>query len=144
HGRNTDTGPDVPGQLQASTLADWLKAESPNRRGFGVSGKDRAALKLARHKQEGVYRSTGGFGLTTSVEPGQSAEAKLAPVAGFNSAFQQGAETAAPWARAYAQCQGLAGDWSVRGQTFHSTVPPSDAKFDTSPLLDEQTVLAAE
>jgi predicted AlkP superfamily pyrophosphatase or phosphodiesterase len=144
HGRNTDNGPVGPGQLQATTLADWLKAESPQSRVFAVSGKDRGAINLAGHTPDGAYWFTGGFGLTTYVEPGQTAEAKLAPVAAFNTAFQQDAEITAPWTGAYAQCQALAGDWTVRGQTFHSTVPPTDVKFDTSPLLDEATIAAAE
>ncbi|MGA0545110.1 alkaline phosphatase family protein [Brevundimonas sp. VNH65] len=153
HGRITDNGPVGPGQLKATTVADWLKDVSPQSRVFAVSGKDRGAINLNGHNGNGAYWFTGSFGLTTYVEPGQTAEERLAPVAGFNALFQAAArlvegddtsEAPVMWTGAYAQCQALAGDWTIRGQTFRSAVPPASQEFDTSPLLDEVTLAAAE
>ncbi len=147
HGRITDNGPVGPDQLQATTVADWLKDVSPRSRVFAVSGKDRGAINLNGHKGDGAYWFTNDFGLTTYVEPGQTAEARLAPVAAFNAGFRAAAAsstTPALWTGAYAQCQALAGDWTIRGQTFRSMVPPARQEFDTSPRLDEATLAAAE
>jgi predicted AlkP superfamily pyrophosphatase or phosphodiesterase len=148
HGRVTDNGPVGPGQLQATTVADWLKAVSPQSRVFAVSGKDRGAVNLNGHKGDGAYWFTDGFGLTTYVEPGQTAEARLAPVATFNERFRAemaASGDAAPrtWTAAYPQCQALSADWQIRGQTFHSAVPPAKVEFEDSPLLDEETLAAA-
>lgn len=141
---DVDNGPVGPEQLRATTLGDWLSAVSPQSKVFAVSGKDRGAINLAGHQGEAFW-FTEGFGLTTYVEPGETAEAKLAPVAGFNRDFRtwMGA-TPLAWDYAHDQCRALAGDWTIRGQTFHSTLPPAGLKFDTSPLLDEQTLKAAE
>ena len=65
HGRNTDNGPVGPGQLRATTLADWLKAASPTSRVYAVSGKDRGAINLAGHHPDGAVWMTDGFGFTT-------------------------------------------------------------------------------
>ena len=146
HGDDTtDNGPVGPDQLMVTTLGDWLKDISPESRVFAVSGKDRGAINLAGHKGDGAYWFTDGFGLTTYVEPGQTAEARLAPVAAFNHRFNAQMQAKPPtWAFTNEACQALSADWTIRGQTFHSTVPPLDFKFDTSPLLDEETLLAAE
>lgn len=144
HGRNTDNGPVGPDNLAVTTLGDWLKAESPESRVIAVSGKDRGAINLAG-RQGQAFWFTDDFGLTTYVEPGQTAEAKLAPVAAFNVAFR--AEMAAvpfAWTYQHEQCRALAADWTIRGETFHSDLPPAKLKFDTSPALDEQTLKAAE
>ncbi|MCV0415933.1 MAG: alkaline phosphatase family protein [Brevundimonas sp.] len=144
HGRDTDNGPVGPDQLKATTLGDWLLAVSPDSKVFAVSGKDRGAINLAGHHGQAFW-FTDDFGLTTYVEPGQRAEARLAPVAGFNTAFR--AEMAAQpvtWDYRHDDCRALGGDWVIRGQTFHSALPPTNLKFDTSPMLDEQTVKAAE
>lgn len=148
HGKVTDNGPVGPGQLQATTVADWLKAVSPQSRIFAVSGKDRGAINLNGHRGDGAYWFTDGFGLTTYVEPGQTAEARLAPVATFNAQFRAAMSAtgeAAPrlWTSGWSQCQALTGDWTIRGQTFHSTVPPTRQAFEDSPLLDEKTLDAA-
>ena len=148
HGRITDNGPVGPGQLQATTVPDWLKSVSPQSRVFAVSGKDRGAINLNGHKGDGAYWFTDGFGLTTYVEPGQTAQARLAPVAEFNTRFRSAmaitGETAPHlWTAAWPQCQALTADWRIRDQVFHSTVPPTRPKFDDSPLLDEQTLDAA-
>ena len=153
HGRITDNGPVGPDQFQATTVADWLKDVSPQSRVFAVSGKDRGAITLNGHKGDGAYWFTGSFGLTTYVEPGQTAEARLAPVAAFNALFQAAAkviegdetpEVPAFWSGAVAQCQAPGGVWTIRGQTFNAVVPPANPEFDTSPLLDEVTLSAAE
>lgn len=148
HGRITDNGPVGPGHLQATTVPDWLKSVSPQSRIFAVSGKDRGAINLNGHKGDGAYWFTDGFGLTTYVEPGQTAEARLAPVAVFNARFRTAmtasGETAPRlWTGGWAQCQALTADWRIRDQVFHSTVPPTRPKFDDSPLLDEETLDAA-
>jgi predicted AlkP superfamily pyrophosphatase or phosphodiesterase len=145
HGRDdTDNGPVGPEQLRATTLGDWLKAASPQSKVVAVSGKDRGAINLAGHQGQAFW-FTEGFGLTTYVEPGETAQAKLAPVAGFNRDFNAWmAATPVAWDYAHEQCRALAGDWTIRGQTFHSVLPPAGLKFDTSPLLDEQTLKAAE
>ncbi|MGQ3113044.1 MAG: alkaline phosphatase family protein [Brevundimonas sp.] len=148
HGRITDNGPVGPGQLQATAVPDWLKSVSPQSRIFAVSGKDRGAINLNGHRGDGAYWFTDGFGLTTYVEPGQTAEARLAPVAAFNTRFRTAmaatGETAPRlWTGGWAQCQALTADWRIRDQVFHSTVPPTRPKFDDSPLLDEETLDAA-
>jgi predicted AlkP superfamily pyrophosphatase or phosphodiesterase len=144
HGRNTDNGPVGPKQLEATTLGDWLKAVSPESRVVAVSGKDRGAINLAGHEGEAFW-FTDGFGLTTYVEPGQTAEARLAPVAAFNGGVNaEMAATSVAWDYRHDDCRALAGEWTIRGETFRSSLPPADLKFDTSPLLDEQTLKAAE
>ncbi|WP_299175386.1 alkaline phosphatase family protein [uncultured Brevundimonas sp.] len=145
HGRDdSDNGPVGPDQLRATTLGDWLKDVSPDSKVFAVSGKDRGAINLAGHQGQAFW-FTDGFGLTTYVEPGRTAQEKLAPVVGFNARFRaEMAATPVAWDYTNDQCRALAGDWTIRGQTFHSTLPPAGLKFDTSPLLDEQTLQAAE
>ena len=145
HGRDdTDNGPVGTEQLQATTLGDWLKAVSPDSKVFGVSGKDRGAINLAGHQGQAFW-FTDGFGLTTYVEPGQTAERKLAPVAGFNRAFNAWlAANPVTWDYRNDECRARAGDWTIRGQTFHSQLPPAKLAFDNTPLLDEQTLKAAE
>ncbi len=144
HGKNTDNGPVGPDQLMVSTLADWLKEQNPQSRVFAVSGKDRGAINLNGHKGDGAYWFTDGFGLTTYVEAGQSAEARLAPVTAFNTRLRTMSANPAPyWTGAFSDCQGLDGDWTIRGQTFRAAVPPANPVFDTSPALDEATLVAA-
>ena len=141
---DVDNGPVGPEQLHATTLGDWLKVVSPQSKVFAVSGKDRGAINLAGHQGQAFW-FTEGFGLTTYVEPGETAQAKLAPVADFNRDFRLGMSLApVAWNYTNDQCRALARDWTIRGQTFHSTLPPAGLKFDTSPLLDEQTLKAAE
>lgn len=144
HGRDdTDNGPVGPDQIEATSLGDWLLAGSPRSKVFAVSGKDRGAINLAGHQGQAFW-FTDGFGLTTYVEPGQTAEARLAPVAAFNAAFRaEMAGQAVTWDYRHDDCRAMAGDWIIRGQTFHSTLPPADPEFDESPLLDEQTLKAA-
>ena len=145
HGRNTDNGPVGPDQLEVTTLADWLKDQSPQSRVFAVSGKDRGAINLNGHKGDGAYWFTGGFGLTTYVEPGQTAQDRLAPVAAFNTRLVETLKSQPPaWTYAFEDCRALEGDWTIRDGAFHSTVPPANYVLDSSPQLDEMTLEAAE
>ncbi|WP_426037533.1 alkaline phosphatase family protein [Brevundimonas sp. DC300-4] len=145
HGRITDNGPVGPDQLLATTLGDWLKAGSPTSRIFAVSGKDRGAINLAGHHGDGAFWMTDGFGFTTYVEPGQTAEAKLAPVAALNARINARLAASPPtWTYTRAECRALEGDWTIGTETFHATLPPATGfKLDTSPILDELTLEAA-
>lgn len=144
HGRNTDNGPVGPGQLTASTLGDWLKAVSPQSRVYAVSGKDRGAITLNGHRGDGAFWYTVGFGFTTYVEPGQSAEARLAPVADLNARIAARLEATPPvWTYSDETCRALEGDWTVGGASFRATLPPGRFAIDTSPFLDEMTLEAA-
>ncbi|CAL1692763.1 Alkaline phosphatase PhoK [Brevundimonas subvibrioides] len=144
HGRITDNGPVGPGQMTASTLGDWLKAVSPQSRVYAVSGKDRGAITLNGHQGDGAYWYTVGFGFTTYVEPGQAAEARLAPVAALNARIAARlAATPAAWTYSDETCRALEADWTVGGATFHAGVPPQRFAIDTSPFLDEMTLEAA-
>jgi len=144
HGKNTDNGPVGPEQLSASTLGDWLKTVSPQSRVFGISGKDRGAITLAGHKGDGAFWLTENFGFTTYVEPGQSAEAKLAPVAAINARMIDRFSRKAPtWNYQHDACRRLEGQWVIGGQTFNSTLPPAQDTLEGSPMLDELTVEGA-
>lgn len=144
HGRSTDNGPVGPARLRATTLGDWLKDQSPDSRVFAVSGKDRGAINLAGHRPDGAYWYTLDFGFTTYVEPGQDAAGRLAPIAAFNARAAQRLRDDPPaWDFSRDQCRALTADWTVAGQTFHSTLPPAAFELDVSPLLDELTLEAA-
>ena len=144
HGKNTDNGPVGPDNLSASTLGDWLKAVSPESRVYGVSGKDRGAITLAGHNGDGAFWLTDNFGFTTYVEPGQSAEARLAPVAAVNARMIDRFTREAPsWTYSNAGCRRLEGQWTISGQTFDAKVPPVGFSLDNSPILDELTIEGA-
>ncbi len=144
HGKNTDNGPVGPAQLSASTLGDWLKTVSPQSRVYGVSGKDRGAITLAGHKGDGAFWLTDGFGFTTYVEPGQSAQARLAPVAPVNARMIDRFTRDMPtWTYTNEACRRLEGRWTIAGQTFDSKLPPVNDRFDNSPVLDELTLEGA-
>jgi len=141
HGQDSDNGPVGPGNMQASTLGDWLKDVSPESRIFAVSGKDRGAIALNGHKGDGAYWLTNGFGFTTYVEPGQKAEERLAPVAAVNTRMaERFAKTPVSWTYTNEDCRRREGEWAIGNQVFHSTVPPTALKMDTSPVLDELTM----
>lgn len=144
HGRNSDNGPVGPDQLSASTLTDWLKDVSPQSRIYAVSGKDRGAITLNGHQGDGAFWYTVGFGFTTYVEPGQTAEARLAPVAALNARIAARIEATPPvWTYSDETCRALEGDWTVGGATFRAALPPQRFAIDTSPFLDEMTLEAA-
>lgn len=144
HGRNSDNGPVGPDNIRASSLGDWLKDQRPGSRVFAVSGKDRGAINLAGHRPDGAYWFTDDFGLTTYVELGQSAPARLAAVDAFNAEFRRRqATTPHAWTYSQPQCRTLEARWEINGRTLHSKVPPARDDFDSSPELDEETLKAA-
>jgi len=145
HGDDTtDNGVVGPEQLQATTLADWLKTASPQSRVYAVSGKDRGAINLNGHLGDGAFWYTDGFGFTTYVEPGQTPQGRLAPVAALNARIAERFRAApASWTYTHEGCRRLTGDWTINGRTLHSDLPPEGFKLDTSPLLDELTLEAA-
>lgn len=142
-----------PKLLVASTYGDWLKASSPASRVFGVSGKDRGAITMSGHRANGVFWWAPGFGFTTWLEPGQTAQEKLAPVAALNSKLLAD-NRARPFTWRYAdqRCKALEGDYSTGGRAWRARLPlapPSDtaaAEKDAlySPYLDDVTFQAAE
>jgi predicted AlkP superfamily pyrophosphatase or phosphodiesterase len=140
-GEPTDNGLVDDERLKASTLGDWLKAVSPDSRVFAVSGKDRGAITLAGHQGDGAFWLTEDFGFTTFVRPGETAEARLAPVADFNAALRQGMAIGdLTWDYTSEQCRALEADWTVSGQPFRSALPPARFAMDVSPILDEVTL----
>jgi len=144
HGRNSDNGPVGPDNIRVSSLGDWLKDQRPGSRVFAVSGKDRGAINLAGHHPDGAYWFTDDFGLTTYVEPGQSAPARLAAVDAFNAEFRRRqAKTPHAWTYSQPQCRALEANWEINGRPLHSRVPPAKDDFDSSPELDEETLQAA-
>ncbi|MFN4297543.1 MAG: alkaline phosphatase family protein [Brevundimonas sp.] len=143
-GAPTDNGPVGPERLDASTLGDWLKAVSPDSRVFAVSGKDRGAITLAGRQGDGAFWLTDGFGFTTYVRPGETAEARLVPVAAFNAELRErmsGGELT--WDYTSEQCRALEADWTISGRPFRSALPPARFAMDVSPILDEITLEGA-
>ncbi len=144
HGRNTDNGPVGPDQLTASTVGDWLKAVSPQSRVYAVSGKDRGAITLNGHQGDGAFWYTVGFGFTTYVEPGQSAEARLEAVTALNARIAARLVASPPvWTYSDDRCRALEADWTIGGASFRAALPPQRFAIDTSPFLDEMTLEAA-
>lgn len=141
-GENGRVGPD---NLRVTLLPDWLKAQSPSSRVFAVSGKDRGAINLAGHTPDGAYWIKEGFGLTTYVEPGQTAEERLAPVAEFNAAYRARyeAEPLPQWTYQHAECRALRGTLTVADTLMKADLPPENYNLEDSPALDETTIAAA-
>ncbi len=124
---NGRVGPEA---LKLDALGDWLKAASPESRVYAVSGKDRGAITLNSH---------------TGARPGEDIAEKMAPIAGLNSQISEGFRIApAAWAYSSEACRALEGRWTIGGREFASTVPPANFAVDSSPLLDELTLQAAE
>ena len=142
---NSEHGPVGPDRLRVSLLPDWLKAVSPQSRVFAVSGKDRGAINLAGHRPDGAFWMQEDVGLTTYLEPGQTTEARVAPVAAFNAAYMDAyrAEPLPAWTYRHEQCRALAGETTVYGRVRPAAVPPENYKREDSPLLDEATLEAA-
>jgi len=141
HGENGRVGSNA---LLVTNLPDWVKAQSPRSRVFAVSGKDRGAINLAGHHADGTFWIEGPM-LTTYVEPGQTAEARLAPIAAFNAAYKAklAADPNPTWTFQHDQCRTLRSTSTVGGQTFHADLPPMEANLEDSPYLDETTLDAA-
>lgn len=141
--------------LKATTLGDWLKAQSPASRIVAVSGKDRGALNMGGHRADGAFWFEDGYGFTTSVPAGQPGEPALAPLATFNRKLQEYWRTNPPvWTYADAQCRALETTYTFEGKPWQAQVPPQGweaAKgeanmkgfFRSSPFLDEVTLDAA-
>ncbi|CAN5266930.1 alkaline phosphatase PhoY [soil metagenome] len=140
-----ENGPVGPDNIRVTMLPDWLKATSPESRVYAVSGKDRGAINLAGHHPDGAYWIKEGFGLTTYVEPGQTAQERLAPVAVFNASYKAGydANPLPEWTYQHEQCRALRGTTTVYDQILHADVPPEHYNLEDSPALDETTIAAA-
>jgi predicted AlkP superfamily pyrophosphatase or phosphodiesterase len=137
-------GPVGPDNMTATTLGDWMKDGGAGGRVFAISGKDRGAIAMAGHKADGVFWWREGFGFTTYVEPGQTDEARLAPVKAINAdlkALYEGKP--ATWTYENAYCRTLEADYQIAGQSWRSQLPPARVQFDNTPLLDEVTVEGA-
>jgi predicted AlkP superfamily pyrophosphatase or phosphodiesterase len=141
-GENGRVGPD---NIRVTLLPDWLKAVSPQSRVYAVSGKDRGAITLAGHHPDGAYWVQEGFGLTTYVEPGQTAEARLAPVAEFNAAYRAryAADPVGSWTYQHDVCRPLAGQSTLYDTVLRVDLPPEHYNLEDSPALDETTLAAA-
>ena len=131
-------------QLLVTNLPDWVKAQSPTSRVFAVSGKDRGAINLAGHHPDGAYWIAGPM-LTTYVEPGQTSDERLAPIAPFNAAYKAklAAEPNPSWVFNHDYCRTLRGEATIGGETFHADFPAEHANLEDSPYLDETTLDAA-
>jgi predicted AlkP superfamily pyrophosphatase or phosphodiesterase len=143
-----------PARLMATTLGDWLKQASPQSRVVAVSGKDRGAINMAGHQGDGVFWLQPGYGFTTYLRPGESAEAKLAPVAPVNARLAKTWTAPPTWTYAHADCRAREATWTIGDVQWTSKLQPtgwgeSDKPADiqrdvmASPLNDEMTAAAA-
>jgi predicted AlkP superfamily pyrophosphatase or phosphodiesterase len=152
-------GPRGPSNLRVSTLGEWLKQANPQSRVFGVSGKDRAAITMTGHNPDGVYWWDDERGFTTSVPAGSDEQARLKPVAAFNTAlFGRWSQQSPSWDIADPRClidTGLhrygslsidhrvppTGGAMASGQPFTLNGSPSMQKWlRASPVLDQTTL----
>ncbi|WP_297508854.1 alkaline phosphatase family protein [uncultured Caulobacter sp.] len=144
-----------PANLMATTYGDWLKDVSPQSRVFGVSGKDRGAITMSGHKADGQFWFQPGFGFTTYVRQGQTAEERLKPVAAFNA--QMAADLSkhpfvwdydAKLGPAAKRCRALEADYETGGRKWRAALPipaatsPADKLRDlyASPYTDQVTL----
>lgn len=118
-----------PANLVATTYGDWLKSVSPSSRVFGVSGKDRGAITMSGHKADGQFWYQPGFGFTTWVGEGQTAEARLKPVAAFNARMAADLKQH-PFVWDYAKvggsekrCRALEADYETGGRKWRAALP---------------------
>ncbi len=144
--------PVSPANLVATTYGDWLKAVSPRSRVFGVSGKDRGAITMSGHHADGQFWFQPGFGFTTWVPPGQTAEDRLKPVAAFNAKLAADLK-AHPYVWDYAKasagrCKALEADYETGGRSWRAALPlaPATSQADklrdlyASPFTDQATL----
>jgi predicted AlkP superfamily pyrophosphatase or phosphodiesterase len=133
-----------PKNLVATTYGDWLKAVSPSSRVFGVSGKDRGAITMSGHHADGAYWYVPGFGFTTFVPPGQTAEARLKPVAAFNAKLAADLKKH-PFVWDYddkliggsaKRCKALEADYKTGDRTWRAALPIPVAPDETGKLRD--------
>jgi predicted AlkP superfamily pyrophosphatase or phosphodiesterase len=123
---NRPDAPRGPANLKVSTLGEWLKAANPASRVFAVSGKDRGAITMAGHGADGTFwwdDTLGGF--TTYVPAGTTAEARLAPVAAFNTAvFASWLKKAPVWTPLDPRCRVGLGPHKYAVMTVDDEIPP--------------------
>lgn len=154
-----------PRNMVATTYGDWLKAASPNSRVFGVSGKDRGAITMSGHHADGAYWYVPGYGFTTFVPPGDTAQARLKPVAAFNAKITADLKKH-PFVWDYdkrpmdaltggsaKRCKALEADYETGGRKWRAALPipvaPDEAgklrDIGSSPFIDEVSLeLAAQ
>lgn len=145
-----------PANMIATTYGDWLKAVSPTSRVFGVSGKDRGAITMSGHKADGQFWYQPGFGFTTWVAPGQTAQDRLKPVAAFNAKLSADLK-AHPFTWDYAKpsakrCKALEADYQTGGRQWRAAlpIPPATSEADkqrdlyASPYTDQVTLELAQ
>ena len=142
-----------PKLLMATTYGDWLKAVSPKSRVYAVSGKDRGAINMAGHQADGVFWLETRFGMTTWVEPGQDAKARLAPVAAFNARLVADQKNKPfTWTYDNKRCKALEGDYLTGDRTWRAALPRPVATdqagvtndLSVSPYTDRVTLEAAQ
>ena len=144
--------PVSPANLVVTTYGDWLKAVSPRSRVFGVSGKDRGAITMSGHQADGQFWFQPGFGFTTWVPSGQTAEDRLKPVAAFNAKLAADLK-AHPYVWDYAKasagrCKALEADYETGGRSWRAALPlaPATSQADklrdlyASPFTDQATL----
>ncbi|WP_419317310.1 alkaline phosphatase family protein [Caulobacter sp. ErkDOM-E] len=137
-----------PKNMVATTYGDWLKAVSPTSRVFGVSGKDRGAITMSGHKADGAFWLQPGFGFTTYVPPGETAEARLKPVAAFNARMLADLKKH-PFVWNYAKspmdaltggsarrCKALEADYETGGRPWRAALPIPVADDEAGKLRD--------
>jgi len=145
-----------PANLVATTYGDWLKAVSPQSRVFGVSGKDRGAITMSGHKADGQFWYQPGFGFTTWVAAGQSAQERLKPVAAFNARLAADLKShPVTWDYDKAsarRCKALEADYETGGRKWRAGLPipaatsEADRQRDlyASPYTDQVTLELAQ
>jgi predicted AlkP superfamily pyrophosphatase or phosphodiesterase len=149
-----------PVNLLATTYGDWLKTASPQSRVFGVSGKDRGAITMSGHKADGQFWYQPGFGFTTWVAQGQTAEERLKPVAAFNAKLAADLKKH-PYVWDYdkkliggsaKRCQALEADYETGGRNWRAALPIPVASDEAgqqrdlyaSPYTDQVTLELAQ
>jgi predicted AlkP superfamily pyrophosphatase or phosphodiesterase len=145
-----------PANMVATTYGDWLKAVSPKSRVFGVSGKDRGAITMSGHQADGAFWYQPGFGFTTFVREGQTAQARLAPVAAFNAKMAADLKKH-PFTWDYdkasaKRCKTLEADYETGGRQWRSALPIPAAADEAgkqrdlyaSPYTDQATLELAQ
>lgn len=145
-----------PANMVATTYGDWLKAVSPKSRVFGVSGKDRGAITMSGHQADGQFWYQPGFGFTTYVREGQTAEERLKPVVALNAKLAADLKKH-PFTWDYAKdsakrCKALEADYETGGRKWHAALPIPTAADEAgkqrdlyaSPYTDAATLELAQ
>lgn len=145
-----------PANMVATTYGDWLKATSPQSRVFGVSGKDRGAITMSGHNADGQFWYQPGFGFTTWVGAGQTADSRLKPVAAFNARLAADLKKH-PFVWTYARetahrCRALEADYETGGRQWRAGLPIPVATDEAgrqrdlyaSPYTDQATLALAQ